>query len=250
MFERYRNSEKLQESQKASLEKQEVFSSLAKKVAHDIRSPLTALNMAFADSDAPSQEKLRVAQKAIRRINDISNDLLRQSKKPIGDQEKSLPAVDITSLLKDVFEEKKVEYLTREGIELVLDHSNSRPIQVVGAPSELKRVFSNILNNSFDAFDSYDPPDLKKVSISLFFEHPFVHIFVTDNGKGMSQENLKKVGNLPFSFGKDRKNSEVVTGTGIGLLSAKNYLESIGGNLGITSEVNHGTIVKLSLKAV
>jgi hypothetical protein len=83
------------------------------------------------------------------------------------------------------------------------------------------------------------------IEIVLSRENEFAKIEIKDNGKGIPEEVLQRIGERGFSFGK--KNSK--SGSGLGFYSAREALEMHGGRLNILSKVNKGTSVILLIKA-
>jgi signal transduction histidine kinase len=69
-------------SARLSYERQKSIGDLAKQVAHDIRSPLMALDIALKDASGLSNERRGLIEQASSRIRSIAEDLLHKSKKP------------------------------------------------------------------------------------------------------------------------------------------------------------------------
>ena len=65
-----------------------------------------------------------------------------------------------------------------------------------------------------------------------------IKISFTDNGTGISKENLNKIFNPFFSHGNQSKNSN---GTGLGLSIAKSIIEKQGGTIEVTSHIGKGS---------
>ncbi|WP_243753457.1 hypothetical protein [Legionella longbeachae] len=63
----------------------EVRKNIAELVAHDIRSPLAAINTALSDVTSIPENKRIMIRNAAKRINDIANNLLLQSKNNLLD---------------------------------------------------------------------------------------------------------------------------------------------------------------------
>ena len=102
------------------------------------------------------------------------------------------------------------------------------------APNELRRILSNLLNNAYEALHNDG-----KISILLSFSNNFIFISITDNGQGIPLDKMDVV-----LQGYSLKHA----GKGIGLYSAKKYVESFsGGQLILNSEQYKGTEVTLKL---
>src|SRR3954468_20173257 len=91
--------------------KHETQSQIAMQVAHDIRSPLTALNIALNSMSQIPDEQLRLLQQAIKRINEIADDLLKPDNGPESRQPvEGLAADAFEDLVNEVLEEKRLEH--------------------------------------------------------------------------------------------------------------------------------------------
>ena len=70
-------------------------------------------------------------------------------------------------------------------------------------------------------------------------------IEICDNGRGISEEGLKKLF-LDFSSLKEHQGTNL-RGTGLGLSICKQLIQKMGGTVGVTSKVGEGTTFKISL---
>lgn len=220
---------------------------LAAQVAHDIRSPLAALNSVLKDASQLPEEKRLMIRGAVGRIGDIANNLLeknRQSKTSAGQSaEKDGPPPQepieshlLSSLIEPVITEKRLQF--RDKLEVGIDSNLGADsyglfakIQLV----EFGRVLSNLINNSVEAMGRSG-----SVVLSLLHEDARVVIKIRDTGKGIPPEMLAKLGQRGATHGK-------AGGSGLGLYHAKTTMESWGGSLNIQSEVGKGTTLTLTL---
>nr|WP_319398267.1 hybrid sensor histidine kinase/response regulator [uncultured Carboxylicivirga sp.] len=104
----------------------------------------------------------------------------------------------------------------------------------------INTVFRNILSNAI----KFTP---EKGMIRVFFEDdgPKVKLMVEDTGVGMSEQMLKNILTENKSISTYGTNNE--SGTGLGFLLIKDFVEYNGGTLEVESEVDVGTLVKISL---
>lgn len=219
----------------------EAIADLASQVSHDIRSPLTALNLMIGKlQQIPEQERLIIGS-AVNRINDIANTLLTRSKDGItqvGDN--SSPVVELLPALVDsVVSEKRIQYQDRMGLEIACDFNQSYASFVRANVADLKRVISNLINNAVEAL-----PDYKgRVLVTITKGESTVCLSVSDNGKGIPPELLSRIGEKGVSHGKQGSDC----GFGLGISHARKIISAIGGNLSIRSEQGHGTSVSIEL---
>jgi signal transduction histidine kinase len=113
-------------------------------------------------------------------------------------------------------------------------------INVFADNDMLKTVLRNLVSNAIK-FTNNDG----KININLEQTDSNVTISVSDNGIGITPENLAKLFNI----------SEVITtlgtaketGTGLGLLLCKEFVEKHGGKIWVESEVGIGSVFKFTL---
>lgn len=212
---------------------------IATQVAHDIRSPLLALKMAMMmqqKKDSTSREENRVLmQTAIQRIQDIASDLLNKNKTPL----QTLENESLYSILKTIVSEKRllIEDMPDLSIEFVRG-PNAYDAYAAIQPIEMKRLLSNIINNSLDALNQRG-----QIRVVLNSDKDNCVICIEDNGKGIPDEMLTKVTDRGVTFGK-------MGGNGLGLYHAKTTLEGWNGKLQISSKVGTGTAVNITLPKV
>lgn len=227
------------------LKTMEALSSQATQVVHDIRSPLTALDMALSDIPELSENKRILIRNASQRIHDIANNLLRKNfHKKKGEKQKSkedttqVTTTLLSSLVETITSEKRSQFRSKIEIEInqVLD-ADSYGLFAEVNPSELKRIISNLVNNSVEAITG---PGRIEIGLSDGL------LFVKDNGKGIPPEVLAKFGEKGVSYGKEGTQS----GSGLGVYHAKTTVESWGGQLYATSILNKGATFTLKLPLV
>jgi two-component system NtrC family sensor kinase len=129
------------------------------------------------------------------------------------------------------------------GIALKEDIAEGIP-PVHGDPGQLQQVLLNLLNNAIDAIiDAHGSTGGELVIEARPDENGKVMISVTDNGAGISPENLKKVF-TPFFTTKP-----VGKGTGLGLSVCYGIVDSMGGVMEVQSQKSRGTTFTIRLPA-
>lgn len=102
----------------------------------------------------------------------------------------------------------------------------------------LRRAFTNLLYNSV----IHNAPDtIIKVSVK---QEDKIYITIEDNGKGMSEEEVKK---LFERYYRGTKSSVSVKGSGLGMAIAKQIIEVHGGKINVKSKQNVGTCIQIEL---
>lgn len=219
---------------------QQAMIDLTAQVAHDIRSPLAAINTVLSDVTAVAENKRIMIRNAVKRINDIANNLLLHSKNNFlisqdNKTEKNDYSELIFVLLDNIAAEKRYEY-NKFNININLNVSDYSYNCFSNINLALfKRVLSNLINNSIEATDFNG-----SIVISLNCNATHVEIIIEDNGCGIPPDILPKITEQGFSFNK--KN-----GSGFGLSYTKQYLERINGTIDIHSEEKIGTKITMNL---
>ncbi|OFZ19590.1 MAG: hypothetical protein A2Z20_06455 [Bdellovibrionales bacterium RBG_16_40_8] len=226
----------------------ETRSKLAAQVAHDIRSPLSALDIVMRTETSMPEEKRILARSAITRITDIANNLLEKNKPKSADDAESSPrsvtAIRSNELLASVIDslmsEKRLQFRTKLNVEIEYQPEvGSYGLFADISSIEFKRVLSNLINNSIEAL----PNNSGQVQLQLNREGENIVILIIDNGKGIPEHILPKLGAEGASFGKGGTES----GSGLGLFHARQTIESFGGKLEIESTEGKGTTIKIIL---
>lgn len=216
----------------------EVKKNIAEQVAHDIRSPLTAINIALSDTASVPENKRIIIRNAAKRINDIASNLLVQSRNDITftdfENSDSLSVEPIFVVLDNIVTEKQYEYSDKNiAIRLNISTAAHHCFANINL-SSFKRVLSNLINNSIEAISGDG-----SIDINLSCDKRTINIVIIDTGCGIPEDVLSQVINKGFSFGKN--------GAGLGLFYAKQFIEMLNGSLSIQSQLNAGTTVNLEL---
>lgn len=213
-----------------------------RQIRHDVASPLTAINTIVRLIPKMDPELKSVLTLAIERTQSLFNDL----NKPIGTQltesatEIAGLKTDVLSLIDQAIAEKKS--IWAEKAEVITANSITEETKVVAEKNALVRILSNILNNAFEACDEIKDP---KVLIEARSSATHVSIEISDNGKGISAENLARIGEKGLSIGKE---GHATAGSGLGVYSAVQTLKEWSGDLKISSIEGSGTSVTITLK--
>ncbi|MCB0403561.1 MAG: HAMP domain-containing histidine kinase [Bdellovibrionales bacterium] len=238
----YMHERDLEKDKALTLQTQASIGDMAAQVAHDIRSPLAALDMLATGLTQLPEEKRVLMRGALGRIRDIANGLLdkhRSHPADTGATETEVKAELISTLVEPLLSEKRVQY--RGKLEIQIDSvvgPRSFGLFAKVNPTEFKRVLSNIIDNSVEALG-----EKGKVVVETFADKDVVTISVTDNGKGISAENLPRLMTRGETFGKS-------SGAGLGLYHAKRSVEAWGGDIRIQSQESKGTTVQIDLPRV
>lgn len=237
-----------QRLRREKLERQLAVSALASQVAHDIKSPLAALDVVEKDL-APLGEATRIlVRSAVGRIRDIANNLIetnREIKASIDEASapSELPAAPpaatvelLSSQIDALITEKRLQFRGKIGVEIEANlGAASYGLFARIVPTEFKRDLSNLINNAVEAVG-----EKGRVRTDLTSMDGQVIVRVRDNGKGIAPDLLARLGRRGETHGKPG-------GLGLGIHHAKLDADAWGGALEIESEPGKGTTVLLRL---
>jgi signal transduction histidine kinase len=212
---------------------------VASRLAHDIRSPLAALDLLSRELAAIQFPKLDLLKATITRLREISSDMLKSSKAKGSHPEPQAGTEDLWLLIEKVAQEKRYEYQETRGKTIEVHRLCPESLRSRVPASDLSRILSCLVSNSMEAFE--DAPG--EVQVALLKEGSRIVIRVQDNGRGISPEHLQKVGIKGFTTKSE------TNGNGLGIHFAKEILQRFGGSLEIRSELGRGTSVEIHLPA-
>lgn len=214
------------------------LSEAAAQVAHDIRSPLTALEVAAADADRLPEEKRALIRMAVGRIRGIADSLLDRNRAAgAGSAAEGPSTQSLAILLHSIIAEKRLQFRPTPsvGVDAEFDATSYAALASV-QPVEFKRLVSNLVNNAAESLAD----GAGTVSVGLSARDGSAVVRVRDDGKGIPPEVLSRLGRRGETHGK-------AGGSGLGLHHARACAESWGGRLDIASEPGKGTAVTLTL---
>ncbi len=227
-------------------EQQRKFKKIVEQVVHDIRSPISSLQMILPMChNLP--EHLRVPlNKAATRIRDIANNLLNKfkPKEPIIIEEEidetALAPTLISAELLEIITEKKYEY-TQLPIDFNTHISQMGYFAFINADIHaFKRMISNLINNAVEACEG----KIGEITVALDVVDGTVQIMIQDNGKGMPEEVKTNIlNNIAVTADKEK-------GHGIGFEQIRTTLEKSQGTLDIESTIGAGTKIILSFPKI
>jgi len=208
---------------------------LSAQVAHDIRSPLAALEMIIPDLAHLPEEKRIIARNAIGRIRDIANNLLDQYCLEKHTQQITLSCL-LTSIIDSLISEKRIQYRSKLNMQIEFTPGNeSYGLFANINLAEFKRILSNLINNAVEALGNTG-----QVIITLEKDYQFALIKIKDNGPGIPDRVLKNLGKRGNTYGKQG-------GAGLGLSHAIENLKQWQGEMQIESSKQTGTSISIRL---
>lgn len=237
--------------QRANLERTqrlEAWAEMARQVAHDIKNPLTPIQLSAEhaqrvniDQGRPLSPALDECMTAIlsqvRILRQISSEFSSFASSPTARPEPS----DVGALLDEVAEPYRLGLASR--VTLVVDAQPNLPQAFIDR-TLFARALTNVMENALHAMPGGGSLTIRATSGPVDGDMPSSSIVVdvTDTGIGMDAEALARIFEPYFST--------KATGTGLGLTIARRNVELLGGTIGVRSERGHGTTVTMTLPVV
>lgn len=211
-------------------DKLSIAGQMAAGIAHEIRNPLTALK-GFLQLLSAGKEKgskyYDIMKEELTRIELILNELLALAKP----QEMNMTQHDLSKLIQDIVVLLQTQ-ATLHNVE-IHSHPTKEPVQIRCDGNKIKQLFINLIKNAIEAM-----PEGGTVWIEQVQCDEWVKVSIRDNGVGIPQELLQKIGQ-PFFTQKE-------TGTGLGLSICYQIAEYHNANIEVASEVGEGTTFTVS----
>ncbi|MCI0473477.1 MAG: ATP-binding protein [Ignavibacteria bacterium] len=219
-------------------EREAAWRDIARRVAHEIKNPLTPMKLSiqhlynvFLEKDLESFEKVLIKTRnlistEIDKLNKIATAFSDFAKLPRRNYE----PLNINDVLEDIIAlyslDKKVEFIK----ELSPD------VNPVNADRlEMNRIFQNIIKNAVQSIHNKGRIEVKSVN-----EGDFIAVEISDNGHGIEPEILNKLFEPNFSTKS--------TGMGLGLTITKKSLDDMKAQISLRSKVNEGTTVMIKFR--
>lgn len=233
-----------QQKSKMEVERERLRSNLLRGISHDLRTPLAGI----LGATSTLIDNYDVLGNSIKK--DLLQDVYEETSWLIHSIENIL---SLTRIDEGRIEIKKnmeaVEEIVGEAVSRVKKLSGSHVIKV-DIPDDLilipidgmliEQVFINLLDNAI----KYTPED-STITVSAKVEKDNIIFEVSDNGNGISEENLPYIFNRFYTGTSSNKNSR--HGTGLGLAICKSIITAHGGKIYAFNSQNGGAVFRFIL---
>jgi signal transduction histidine kinase len=206
-------------------------------VSHEIRTPLTAiegLGVTLEErwnalSEDTRRELINRMNANSATLNGIITSLLDFSRLEAGRLEAQIKRVDLHKLLGGVA--TRLDALLADHVFML---HVKQGLEVMGDPFLLDRVVENLLSNA-----AKHTPGGTRIEVSASADATIAEVSVTDLGPGMSEEDLKNIGQRFYRGGDP--NARPTKGIGLGLALVREILELHGTELEVESKIGEGS---------
>ncbi|MBL3657585.1 hybrid sensor histidine kinase/response regulator [Fulvivirga sediminis] len=214
-------------------EKLAMTGQIARSMAHEVRNPLTNLNLALEQlrDEVEDQEDTGLYFDIIRRNADRIEQLITEMLKSSKPKQLNPELGNLNDVINETLNITS-DRIKLRGIRLVRKLEPELP-KISFDQEQLKTAFLNIIINAIEAMEV----DSGILKIDSHREEGSIVLSIADNGKGIPPDQIKKLFD-PFFTGKKG-------GMGLGLTSTQNIINSHSAKITVDSEVGQGTIFKI-----
>ena len=215
----------------------------AKRIAHEIKNPLTPVRLSaerlqrkYGDkieggSDSVFHECTRTIISQVDVLKNLVNEFSRFARLPVT----NLSPNDLNAVIED-----SVILFQDAHKDIVFDFRKDAGVPVLNIDAEqIKRVMVNLLDNAVAAVSAVDHDGKVEISTCYDKKHNRVRMDIGDNGPGITPEDKTKLLEPYFSTKK--------TGTGLGLVIVSSIISDHNGFVNVKDNVQGGTIVSIEL---
>ena len=217
-------------------ERYEAWGNLARKLAHEIKNPLTPIQLSID----------RIKEKYIQQVDKNEKDNFEENLKIINNQIKQIGNLvnefsDFARMPKPVLKKNNLIQIIHENIKLLseidplikIDFINNEPSILLECDKEqISRVIFNLIKNSIESIQqkAENTSDFDKIiTIEIFERNNQIYIIIIDSGSGFGniKNNIKDILNPYFTTKKN--------GTGLGLSIVNKIVNDHNGKINFVS---------------
>ena len=236
---------KTQQDKLLLTERHEAWENVARKLAHEIKNPLTPIQLIidrfnskfsnlFNERDKSDfNENLKIVNKQIKQIENLINEFsdFARMPKPI------LKKHDIVKLIKE-----NILLMNEIDTSVIIKiNSYKEPLNINCDSEQFNRIFINLFKNSIESLNEKflkNPDFSKKIDIDILKKNDYIQIIIKDNGIGFSSTNFNE---LLKPYYTTKKN-----GSGLGLPIVNKIINDHNGTLKLVGS-KLGAEIKINL---
>ena len=238
---------KAQQNKLLTNERHEAWEHVARKIAHEIKNPLTPIQLIIdslrnkysklldKENQSNFDENIKTINKQVKLIEKLVNEFS-----------------DFARMPKPIFEKTNVKKILRDSINLMKTNNNDIEINLTCSENlfinsdkeQMSRTFINLIKNSIESINekSQKNPDfIKKINIEIDEINDYIHLNIIDNGIGFNVTNLT---NLAKPYYTTKKN-----GSGLGLSIVVKIINDHNGTIDFLNHKN-GAKIKIVLPKI
>lgn len=218
-------------------EKLQMVNHLAASISHEVRNPLTVSRgfiQLLSEDISPEKRKgyVDIALKELDRAIDIINDYLTFAKPAIEKKEEINIGEEIQQSVNVI---SPLASMNGVEIEQTLNALEQNQFITIGDRKKFQQCLINIMKNGIESMRGKGG----KLYVHLSNFNNSVQIDISDQGVGMSQEQINRLGQ-PYFTTKEK-------GTGLGMMVSYSIIRGMDGTIDVKSEIGKGTCFSIKL---
>lgn len=215
-------------------------------VSHELRTPMTSikgytdllfLGMAGGLTDA-QRDFLRIIKSNADRLTALVTDILDISRIETGRMRLTIEALDLGQIIGQVIVAFQEQYREKN---LTLNWEEPKDLPPIrGDAARVTQVLSNLMANAWQ----YTPQD-GSVTIQVREQDGFLQVDIADSGIGIAADDLGRI--FDRFYRADHPVVQEAAGTGLGLSIVRMFVEMLGGEIWVTSELGVGSTFSFTM---
>ncbi|VXD21928.1 hybrid sensor histidine kinase/response regulator [Planktothrix paucivesiculata] len=224
-------------------------SSFIANMSHELRSPLNAVigfsQLMLRAKNLPSEqyENAGIIQRSGEYLLTLINNVLDFAKIEAQKTTLNPKDFDLYQLLDDL-EDMLHLIAFNAGLELIFDRGENLPRYIHTDGVKLRQVLLNLLGNAIKFTHQGEVVLSVNSTADEIDEKYSLNFSILDTGVGISSEELTK---LFEAFSQTESGREAQEGTGLGLVISRQFVQLMGGDITVESELGKGTTFQFSI---
>ncbi len=235
----------------ATLIKKEEYTDLQSRfinmISHEYKTPLTYISSSAAvlekliqsNDSEKANDFIRKINSAVNILNHLVDDVMNFVKAENSEVMVFKRTVNIVDYLDRLVKEVKILDKTNHTIKLISDRELFSTMIDLNL---FRQIITHILVNAMKF-----SPENSTIEVVITYPENTFQIEIIDNGIGLAEEDLKYI----FTpFYKSKRDIGLKAGTGLGLRLVKKFVDAMGGNISLKSQINKGTAVTVIFPSI
>ncbi len=215
-----------------------ILGEVSSGLAHEIRNPMGSIiaGIKLLERNDKNEEEKKTVFDIIKKESERINRSLTEFLTYARPNKFRSDTVNLNTILEEIIKlsTKNPDLAEKHKVITKLDPSIT---DISGDSDRVKQVFWNIFSN---AYNSMDKPGT--ITVNTRKDKGFLHVEISDTGKGIAEENLGKIFTPFFTMRQG--------GTGLGLAISKRIMEEHRGKIKVQSVVKKGTVFTLTFPLI
>jgi signal transduction histidine kinase len=213
-------------------------------IAHDLKNPFSSI-LGFCEvlslrydkyDDTKRKHLIGVIERSAQNVFRLLENLLQWSRSQTGTIKFTPEEFEIREIIENI---SSLVYNSLEEKGLKLTYTIPENLKVYADKNMIHTVIRNLVTNSIKFSEN------SEIAIDVLDHGPFIKVIVSDGGVGIRKDMINKIFEVEKS--KSTEGTRGESGTGLGLIICKEFVEKNGGNIGVESEFGKGSVFYFTL---